>query len=385
MEYSLLLVDCNNFFVSCERVKNRELDKKPVVVISHTGGIVVARSNEAKAVGIPMGAPLFQYEKEVKKYGVISCLPQFHLYRSLSNQVMEILKTFASEVEVYSVDEAFLGLPNVTLEEAKEIRREVWKQARIPVSIGVANTKTLCKAAVYFAKKEKEHRGIYFLKEEDFQRLPVGEVWGVGKGLAGRLFKKSIYTAADLIRKEDYFLQKELSVVGLRIAMELRGTPCYLYQEDGSPHKSVQIARSFSSLQTSYEPIEEALVSYVKKAADTVFKEHQLAEGLTVWVETSFFGPHEKYANSQSTHLVEPTNFAPKLIVEAKKILKEIFKSGYRYKKVGVMLGPLSSDRAVQGDLFELKADTTKLNHTVAALRQRYGKDIVFFGQKENG
>ncbi len=354
----LLLVDCNNFFASCERIANPKLIGRPIVVLSRNNGIIVARSEEAKALQIPMGGAAFAYEAIFKKYNVYVASSHFSLYKTISRQVMEVLCTFSQTLEIYSIDEAFLKVethdPLLLTALACKIRSEVLQKTKVAVSIGVAKTKTLSKAANYFAKKDPTGVQVIneFEREAFLERMPIEEVWGIGSKLSQRLKKRSVYTALDFVQKSDYWLRKELSVMGLRIAWELRGVVCYEVAERAEPNKSVSTARSFSSRLTALHDIAAVLEHYTIDVVQEITDNNQLATAITVFLATSFFGTEEKYANQASIILPEPSNSIPYLIEHAKRLLASIYQEGFQYKKVGIMLSRLVPVGLIQQDLF---------------------------------
>ncbi|MDB6081865.1 MAG: Protein umuC [Chlamydiia bacterium] len=380
----IALIDCNNFFVSCERACNPKLEGKPVVVVSSTDGvgIVLARSQEAKKLQIPMGAPTFQCEAIFKKYGV-SVLPcQFSLYAALSHQVMELLKEFSPDVEVYSVDEAFISLDRVSEEMAFEIKQRILDVTKIPVSIGIAKTKTLCKAATFFAKKGS---GVCFMQEEYLKELPIEEIWGIGRKLSERLRKKSIFTAFEFMQLSDDLLKREFSVVGLRTALELRGVPCFSSFEGGEARKSISTARAFKKPLTSQESIARVLASYTANIALELRQEKKLASMISVWLQTNLYGIGEKYADAASYVFTEPTAYTPAFVDQAKKLLQSIYKEGLTYKKVGVMLSNFVSENEAQLDLFELSApksvqDKNRLMKIVDTINGKFGDKTIRLG-----
>jgi len=383
----LALVDCNNFFASCEKAANPRLKDKPVVVLSGNGGIVVARSKEAKALGIKMGAPAFECEALFKKYNVVVACSNFALYGEISRQVMATLKSFGYETQVYSVDEAFLKVGSFSLDEAYEMKREVFRRTKIDVSIGIAPTKTLCKAANYFAKIKPELFGVMLMDniEQSLQELPIEEVWGIGKQLADRLKRRSIYTAWDLAELSDEFIRKQLSVIGLRLALELRGVNCLGFEEMREPKKSISMARSFKKPLATYEEIAQMLASYTAEVAEELREEKQLAMHLSVWISTNPFGKEEHYENSSSIFLAEPSSFTPELIEKADILLQEIFRPGLIYKKVGVMVSSLASENEVQKDLFvtsgqDLLTKQQRLMRCIDEMNELHGKGSLRFG-----
>lgn len=377
----IFLVDCNNFFVSCERARSPHLVGKPVVVVSSVGGIVLARSEEAKRLQIPMGAPTFKCEDIFKKYNVFVLSCDFSLYSALSHQVMEVLKEFSPDVEVASIDEAYLLMLQESEETAFAIKERVYEKTKIPVSIGIAKTRTLCKAAVFFAKKGS---GVCVIEQdaqdEFLQKLPIEEVWGIGKKLAERLRKMSIHTAFDFIQLPDALLKKELSVGGLRIAFELRGVPSFTLFEGRDGKKSISTARSFKKPLMTFDEIALVLKRYTTEVALELRQEKKLASVITVSLSTSSFGEKEKYEGSNHYVFHEPTSYTPALVREALLLLKSIYKQGFIYKKVGVTLSEFVSEEDVQLDLFERAASSkksekhAKIMEVVDEINSKFGK-----------
>jgi len=352
------LVDCNNFYASCERVFNPSLIGKPIVVLSNNDGCAIARSNEAKALGIPMGAPYFQYQELFKKNKVVVFSSNYTLYGQMSHRVMQTLEQFTPDMEVYSIDEAFLRLADKEINSyARHIKQTVYQWTGIPVSIGVASTKTLAKVANRYAKKHRPQEGFFIinddnLKEKILKDFAVQDVWGIGHQISALLHRNGIRTAWELANLDDHWIKKNLSVVGLRTVWELRGISCLALEEAAPPKKSIVCSRSFGSAVHSEEELAEALSSYVASAAERLRSQESLASFLDVFINTSRFKEEEYYGNSVHVTLPIPTDYTPNLIHYAKVGLRRIFKSGFAYKKVGVMLGGIVSNKAVQQDLF---------------------------------
>lgn len=351
------LVDCNQFYVSCERVFNPRLEGKPVVVLSNNDGCVVARSKEAKALKIPMGAPAYQYRDLFREKGVRVYSSNYTLYGDLSGRVMQVLSECGCSMEVYSIDEAFLLSDHThPIEFAREIKNRVFRWTGIPVSIGIGKTKTLSKVANDIAKKDHPSSGVFFFKDpEDVERvlkeLPVEEIWGIGSRLKERLASHGILTALEFKNAPDSWIKKHLSVTSLRCAWELRGISCLEFSECPLPRQSITRSRSFGAPVTTLQDISEALSSHVAGAAEKLRTDSSLASYLTVFLLTSPFRKNA-YSNSLTFSLPEPTNYTPLLIQHAKEALKRIFREGYVYKKVGVILGGLIEDSCYQPDLF---------------------------------
>ena len=300
---------------------------------------------------------------------------------------MATLKSFGYETQVYSVDEAFLKVGTLSLDEAYEMKREVFRRTKIDVSIGIAPTKTLCKAANYFAKIRPELFGVMLMDNprEAIQELPIDEVWGIGKRLGERLKRRSIYTAFDLAELPDDLIRKELSVIGLRLALELRGVNCLGFEEMREAKKSISTARSFKKPLAMLDEIKMVLASYAADVAEELREERQLATHITVWISTNPFGKEEHYENSSSLIFPEPTAYTPEIIEKSHILLEDIFSPGLIYKKVGIMVSGLASEDEVQKDLFIENGETLlfkqqRLMRCVDEINELHGRDSVKFG-----
>ncbi|MDN3506724.1 MAG: Y-family DNA polymerase [Simkaniaceae bacterium] len=373
------LIDCNSFFVSCERVFNPKLWKRPVVVLSNNDGCVVARSREAKALGIPMGAPAFKYDKLFNQQGVFVYSSNYTLYGDMSHRVMQVLEQFSSEMEVYSIDEAFLIVDDtdpITL--AREIRRRVYRWTGIPVSVGIGKTKTLAKVANHIAKKKQEHKGVFlFESDQDLARFPLEDIWGIGRRLAPRLKGRGILTPLQLKMAPNEWIRKHFSVTLLKTVLELRGTPCLKLEEVYAKKKSITCSRSFGTPITELKELEEAASSYIARAAEKLRRQGSLAEHLTVYLCTSFF-IENPYSNSASASFPLATDYTPDLITAAKSLLKAIYRPGYAYKKVGVIFNDLSN--SCQQDLFCKRGPFhTKSMQVLDQINASYGKTTLQF------
>lgn len=351
------LVDCNSFFVSCERVFNPSLAKKPVVVLSNNDGCVVSRSKEAKLLGIPMGAPYFQYKDLFERAKVMVYSSNFSLYGDLSHRVMQVLSSLCSDMEVYSIDEAFLqGTYADPIAFAREIRKKVWRWIGIPVSVGIGKTKTLAKVANHLAKKGDLHKGVCALIQEEecdaaLSSFPLGDIWGIGRRLKMALYAEGIRSPLDLKRAEPQWIQKRFSVLLLQTALELKGISCLPLDETGEEKKSITCSRSFGTPVEEKELLEEALAHYAAKAAAKLRKQGSLAQALTLFIMTSPF-IQRPYSNSATITFPVPTDFTPQFISEAKRALQPLYREGYLYKKVGITLSDFSSKEGYQADLF---------------------------------
>jgi DNA polymerase V len=380
------LVDCNNFYVSCERVFDPRLTGRPVVVLSNNDGCIVARSQEAKGLGIPMGAPAFQWKTvfETQKVEVLSS--NYPLYGDMSARIMTLLQAFAPAMQVYSIDEAFLLLDGSGLEkECRHIRRKILQCIGIPVSIGVSTTKTLAKAAGRIAKTSVEGFAIA-LEEgrilEMLENLPVGDVWGIGRAKDAFLKGKGVFTARDLIDLPDTSIRSWMTVAGLRIAEELRGKRCFNLQEEPVPKKSITSSRSFGRAVSSFSELAESVAGHAAHAAEDLRNQGLVASALQVFILANPFDEEARYGNQAAIAFPEPSSYTPHLIHAAKQALKGIFVEGLAYKKVGVVLNGLMPSHTYQRDLFTKERSILKeesLMKTLDRLNARLGYRAVKF------
>jgi len=387
----IALVDCNNFYASCERVFNPRLIGRPVVVLSNNDGCVIARSEEAKALGIAMGAPAFQNKEIFQRHGVEVLSSNFALYGDMSARVMSVLRSQAPGIEVYSIDEAFLALDDNQGEAfARELRAQVRQWTGIPVSVGIASTKVLAKLANWVAKKTPGLNGVFDLTaagdtDEVLARVGCADIWGIGKGLSARLgHGGSIHTARDLKCADMAWVRRELGVVGERIARELNGISCLRLEEMPPPKQGIASARSFGRPVESLAELEEALATYTARVAEKLRAGHLLASHIHVFVTTNPFSssPLQYTAGAQTT-LLQPSNRTPDLIAPALSLLRKIYRHGHRYKKTGIFVTELVSDQRVQLSLFDQPVDAgpkKALAEAVDQLNRRYGTNTVRYG-----
>ena len=350
-----ILVDCNSFFVSCELVFKPFLKGKPVAVLSNNDGCIIARSPEVKALGIPMGAPYFKYEELFKRHKVVLFSSNYTLYGDMSARVMETLASFETEMEIYSIDEAFLWYDGTDLHSfCHEIREKVKKWTTIPVSVGAGPTKTLAKAANELAKSMKT--GIFSVAAMDpcLSTLEVKEIWGVGRSTAALLNAHQIFSAEQFAKASDLWIRQQLGVVGLRTAMELRGVSCLALEEAAEPKKGVVSSRSFGQAVMDLEALLESVSYHASHAAEKIRSEGSAASYLQVYFLTSRFDPkHSSFSRVATVHFPEPTSFTPSIIEAAKKAIAPYFIEGIPYKKSGVFLGGLVPDTQKPLSLFE--------------------------------
>ena len=339
-----LMVDCNNFYASCERVFDPSLEGRPVVVLSNNDGCVIARSNEAKALGVAMAEPAYKREDFYARHGVRVFSSNYALYGDMSARVMRTLDRFSAETEVYSIDECFLLLRGLTshslLKTAREIRATVRKWTGIPVGVGIARTKTLAKVANRLAKRGD---GVRLLEDEDdidavLGGMDTGDVWGIGRKSARYLAACGVRTALDLKRRPGDWIRRHLTVTGLRTALELRQIPCIGMEDAPPPARSLVCSRSFGTRVESLASLEEAVSSYVQRAAEKLRRQGLVAGAVQVFLETNRFQPDPKHEASLCRALPAPTADTMALHGPALRILRDIYKPGYKYQKAGVIL-----------------------------------------------
>ncbi len=386
----IALIDCNNFYVSCERFINPALREKPLVVLSNNDGCIVSRSNEAKALGIPMGAPYFKYKKFMEANGIEALSSNYALYADLSKRVMDTIAHFMPEIEIYSVDEAFTvfyGSPEQIESQAREIRKTVLRWTGIPVSVGLAPTKTLAKAANEIAKKTRDSSGVkLFCNEPEWQteltKLPVHEVWGVGRKLSKRLNEIGIFNALQLSGLSDERIKEKFNVVLQRTVWELKGKACLKVKDYFEPSKSIVSSRSFGKPITSFDQMSESVATYISRAAEKLRKQGLVTQYVHVYITTNRFKPEEpQYSNSIAIKLPTPSDYTPTLIEHAIKGLKQIYREGYQYKKSAVMFSFLLKKEEIQRNLLD-PCDPEKearLMKTIDQVNARLGANTLKF------
>jgi DNA polymerase V len=360
------LVDCNNFYVSCERAFNPLLSGKPVIVLSNNDGCAIARSEEAKRY-INMGAPIFKLMDVVKEHNIHLYSSNYTLYADMSHRVKEVLADFSPNIEPYSIDESFLlfsgGKKTDLNEYGIEMRSKVLQWTGIPTSVGIGPTKTLAKIANKIAKKNKMCQGVLDITNhpriKDFlASVEVDDVWGVGWEYAKLLKRNGINTALDLRNTNETWIRKKMTVQGLRTVLELRGIPCIELEETVPDKKQIVNSRSFGKDLDKYQDVSEAIASYATRAAEKLRKQQSICGHISVWIQTNGFKDAPQYSNSISCRLPEPTSYTPLLVKYALHLLKKIYKNGYKYKKAGVMLLDLVPVQNIQFNLF------TKIDHS---------------------
>jgi DNA polymerase V len=392
MKQVCALVDCNNFYVSCERVFNPHVQKKPVVVLSNNDGCIIARSNEVKALGIAMGTPFFKTKHLIKKHQINVFSSNYALYGDMSQRVMNTLSHFTPLLEVYSIDEAFLSLTKLNTsrhrEDAQLIRRSVERITGIPVSIGIAPTKVLAKLANKYAKRVEAHRGVFDLSDYPhvdalLASTAVDHLWGIGSRYAQFLIKEGIVNAYQLKNADDRWIRNHLTVTGLRIVWELRGRSCIPLEDAPSPKKGICTSRSFGSPVQSLDDLMEAVASYVSRAAEKLRQQKSLASIVLVYLTSGTPGRTAPSFHEATLNLPVPTAYTPDLIQYARQCLVTLFQDGYRYHKAGVFLTGIVPRNQVQLNLFsEMGSQLTRkkdLMSTMDTINRRWGNRAIFY------
>lgn len=385
------IVDCNNFYASCERVFNPKLEGRPVVVLSNNDGCVIARSAEAKALGIPMGAPYFEVKQMAAKHKVAVFSSNYTLYGDMSARVMQLLNEMAPVTEVYSIDECFLGLEGMNAQQmehlAGEITRRVRKETGIPVSVGIAPTKTLSKMANKMAKKNKNQlgRGYHVLSEakeieKALKDFPLEDVWGIGRQYYTFLHGKGITSPWAFTQLPESYVRKHMTVVGHRLYKELKGISCRTMEEEIVMKKGIGTFKSFGHLMTEEEDLRTAMASYAASVAVKLRKYKLCTSLLQVTVATDPFRENQpQYYRTLSIPLKRATQDTQELVHYALRGLKYIFRKGYAYKRVGVMLSGIVPESQVQGFLFDTRdrAKSQVVNGLLDGLEKRFGRDSL--------
>ena len=349
------LVDCNNFYASCERVFRPDLRDKPIVVLSNNDGCVIARSNEAKAFGFAMGDPYFKIKERCQRGNVHVFSSNYVLYGDLSDRVMRVIKNAWSDVQQYSIDEAFLNLEAMPLHSqdafCQKLREQILQYTGIPTSIGIGQTKTLAKVANHLCKKELKVSVFNITHQREWLKaIPVGDVWGIGRQWSKGLTALGIYTVGDLLATSPHALQR-FNVALKRTVLELNGLPCVV--DDALSRKSIMSSRSFGAMQTDFDALAQAISSHVAIAYEKLRHQHLLAQQLTVFVNTNRFRSDlAQYNNKISFRLIHPSDDIRLLTRIAKQCLKQLYQSGFHYKKVGVCFDALVAKGFQQYDLF---------------------------------
>ena len=399
------LVDCNNFYVSCERVFNPLLKGQPVVVLSNNDGCIIARSNEAKALGIPMGAPLHLYKKVIDQNNVFTYSSNYTLYGDMSARVMDSLSHFIPNMEIYSIDEAFVSLKgfnlNSLIEEMSDIRNFIYQWTGIPISIGIGPTKTLAKLANKIAKKYVSN-GVYTVTISDqltqiLDDMKLEDIWGISKGWGVRLRSIGIKTPLQLQQADPRQIRKIISVIGERIVYELRGNSC-LDLEEVVNKKSITVSRSFGYMIDDKDNLKKALANHVVRATEKLRYQDSLCSGIHVFINTNRFRKEDlQYSNGAMINFEEPIDNTVIIINESFKLLEKIYRSNYNYKKIGIVLLGLKQNKKniiengyiIQSNLFTVNqklSGYSKKSDICMKLfddvNSRMGKKTLFYGSQ---
>lgn len=387
------LVDCNNFYASCERVFNPKLEGKPIGVLSNNDGCVIARSNELKPY-VTMGMPAFKIPPDVRKR-ITLLSSNYELYGDMSQRVFSIVQDYIYDTEIYSIDEAFLNLEkqNNYIEYCRFLRKTVRQCTGIPVSIGISQTKTLAKIANHIAKKNPQYEGVYFLDTNDtifaetLKQLPIEEIWGIGRKLSAKLNTMNIKTAWELRNSDASHLGKTFSVVLERTILELRGTSCIELDTMDTPKKNIMTSRSFGRATKELFDVQEALRVHASRGAEKLRSQNSLAQAVLVFLRTNRFNENQpQYHPSIVVPLLYPSNDTRQIIEAVQNGLKRIFKKNYLYQKAGVMMLDLVDKNKRQLDFFsaveneETKARSETLMHTLDKINQKMGRNTLAFG-----
>ena len=357
------LVDCNNFYASCHRIFEPKLLNKPIVVLSNNDGCVISRSQEAKDIGIPMGAPAHQYQKIFDKNRVEVFSSNYQLYADMSNRVMKILSTYSPDQEIYSIDECFLkfeGFERYDLTNyGQEIKTKILQCTKLPVCVGIAPTKALAKLANHIAKKFPQfHQGVYTIKTEEqiykaLKWADIEEVWGIGRRFSKRLRMIGVHKALDFVNLEDEYIRKEFSVVGLRLKKELLGESV-LDLDMISPKKRIATTRSFEKYTNDFEYVKERVSTFAVSCAEKLRKQNSSCNLLTLFIQTNPFDKEKaQYYRTISIHLPYQSNSSITLSKVAVRAFEQIYKDGYAYKKAGIIVSGLVPEDQRQLSLFE--------------------------------
>ena len=383
------LVDCNNFYASCERVFDPRLEQRPIVVLSNNDGCVIARSNEAKALGIAMGEPAFQKEEVYAKHNVAIFSSNFALYGDMSQRVMRTLAQHSAAMEIYSIDEAFLECGGLTADGldrfGSQLRKTVKQWTGIPVSIGVAPTKTLAKVANHIAKRLPDNSGVCVLTKEEtieycLKKLPVEKLWGVGRRYALFLRSWGINTAWDLRRMPEGWVKDNMTVVGLRLQKELKGEPCIPLENQPQKKKEICTSRSFGTMVTELDELKQAVSMYATRCAEKLRTQNSCTNLVEVFLHTNPFREDlPQYKNVCFVRLLVASNSTLNIVQAALRGLRSIYKKGYQYKKAGVIVSGLVPSNTIQYNLFHSTDEDRhmRLMNAMDKVNDREGRDVL--------
>ncbi len=391
-----VLADCNNFYVSCERVFAPELNSRPVIVMSGNDGCVIARSNEAKALGIEMGVPVFKIRGLIQRHNVKTLSGNIVLYGDMSRRVMSILKRFAPSIEIYSIDEAFMDFSGTEsfielYSHCEFLTNYIFRATGIPVSFGIAPTKTLAKIASKLAKKTDNR--VYQLTEtsdidQRLSAMSVKEIWGVGKNISSKLQLMGVYTAFQFREIPSYIIRQHFSVVLERTRQELLGNTCFDFDDMPQDNLSISSSRSFSQEIYGLQTLKECIANFVEVVNRKLRKQNSLCRQIVVYIQTNRFDIHKEYHNSASKVLENHSDSLLELTKHASQLVESIYLSGYGYKKAGVILMDIIPSKAVQPNLFEdetSKEKNAKLQTVIENLNNSFGRGTLVTARRGFG
>jgi DNA polymerase V len=382
------LIDCNNFYASCECVFDPSLKDRPIAILSNNDGCIVARSQKIKDMGIKMGTPYYKAEAIIRRHNGVVFSSNYELYGSMSERVMSTLRTFSSDIEMYSIDEAFVRLNdnNELTATAINIAKTVKKWTGIPVKIGIAQTKTLCKVAAELVKKNMIEEGYCILTDkyvikDALEVFDIADIWGIGRKTALKLNRLGIQTAKQLCCYPRELVEKKYGINLLRTVMELEGIQCYCLETTPQPKQSMCYSRSFGKTVTKYDEMRESIVFYATGISENLRKDKQLASAVTVYITTNRFKNEDlQYSNSYTLSLSEQTSSTQDIVKCAVKCLEVIFRKGYRYKKSGVILSGLVNQKMSQGNLFSKQDDRDdRISSVMDNINKQFGSGSVKF------
>ncbi len=389
------IADCNNFYASCERVFQPHLNGKPVVVLSNNDGCVIARSNEAKALGVKMGAPYFKIEKFARQEGITVLSSNYALYGDMSQRVMHILSGYAPRVEVYSIDESFLdlsGMPQDLTLYCQNICKTVKQWTGIPISIGIAPTKTLAKLANRLVKKGYSANGAVLdwqtlaSPEEILEGTALDDLWGISRRWSEKLQGLGIHHALALRNAERKQMRQHFGVVMERIVLELRGISCIPLEEMPPPKKQIMTTRSFGEKLTSIDDLRSAVTHFAARSGEKLRQQKMSAQALTIFIQTSPFDTgNPQYANSATTEFDRPIDDSAQLIAAAHRGLQQIFKTGFSYQRAGILLPDLLPAGVAQTSLFDIVESSGRSEHLMATLdkiNRVHGKSTIRYASE---
>jgi len=388
MKAMIALIDCNNFYVSCERVFNPSLKGKPVIILSNNDGCTVARSDEAKALGIEMGTPAFMIKELIRNNDVRVYSSNYTLYGDMSARVMRVVNEFVPRTEIYSIDEIFADLSSLKSTDCTalttEIRNAVMHCTGIPITIGVAQTKTLAKMANRYAKKTRSDEGIYSADEEWKLRdilntTSIKDVWGIGEQYDKLLKRNGFLTAADFIKAPEEWVRKEMAVVGLRLQKELKGIPCMRWEDELKAKKNICTSRGFGKLIVSKKEVQQAVATFTSSCAYKLRKQNSCAKKVHVFIQTNIHRKQDdQYFHSITLDLPVPANSTTQLLKYTMKALDIIYLPGYKYNKTGVMVMDLIPAEQLQLNLFDNQGEKGQsVMKAVDGINKLFGEEVV--------